>query len=251
MVRRTLPVAAILIPPGVDFLDIVPFSAGCHAGAVWILEKYQRSATIQRCWGAVSLDELSRPTVARSLNSDSTKLIFSWHGSRRGVLDPRPALQDALWTASVMAAGVFCCAMHVEGIPTGELQERLSGLPWFRKALPIGAVTIWRPSWLSPAKWYPHPGVIGQTAHGRLIVRSYDRALFSHLLSFAFGGASLLLNLWFPLQITVCIWLCYVLLLRLGPNSAEWEFTADASLLNSAAHSGSRQNNCKRQLQRR
>jgi len=41
-------VAAILIPLGVDFSDLVPFSAGCLAAAVWILEKYQRSATVQR-----------------------------------------------------------------------------------------------------------------------------------------------------------------------------------------------------------
>jgi len=248
---RLVPVAAILIPLGVAFSEIVPFSVGCLAAAVWILEKSQRNATVQWCWDSLSFDELSRPTAARSLNSKGTKLLFPWYGTKPETHDPRPTLPDALWTASVVAAWAFCCAMHVVRIPPGELQDRLSALPWFLAAFPIGAVTIWRLSWFSLAKWYPHPGIISRIAHRRLIVWSYDRALFSHVLPFGIAGASLLLNLSFPLQITVSIWLYCFLILRLGPNPAEWELTADATLLNAEAQRGGRQNIRKRQVQRK
>jgi hypothetical protein len=202
------------------------------------LEQGLRRASAKWAPRAMLVDSAELPRFKKK-NSEARWNLLGWHlRPEIGTKDPRP---NRITTVSlVVLTSVWSFAIcYLPGQVLGQLfkvdveviRPYLERISVVCAALPVAGVFLMRLAWFNPFRWYPSPGIRSRIAQRRLIVWSYDQFWLLLLAVILMAGASLMLDLWFPAQVSLSCGLAVLLLIRLCPNPVQWQLTSAASLV--------------------
>lgn len=200
-----------------------------------LLEQSQRRATLRWADRALETDTRLRPRLTVSESSQQRSLLI--YQLRPDLADPRPGAAESLLIAGLVALWSYVWTSQImRWVPLEQLGEysELRRFLWQISA-PVSAVPlifllVRRLSWFNVFRWNPSPGLRSRFLQRRILVWRYDASLLPFLLVGILMGVSALLPVGMPLQMAIFGGLCTLLLSRFGPNPADWQLTASATL---------------------